>query len=479
MATRPRRALGLLQDKRTIPDAPHPLGDQLCTRRGYCFSLPRPWPAAPPVLLPLEFSSIGRFKTLGAWLARALGFALLWLALAAAGPAAAQDTATSTPTAEIAARTVDVIALLANVVSLSAPGPEMQTIEQELPKLGARIHDRWQRLPRRLASDPSAPTLQRLAVLWQTMRTQLNEWNEALEQRAANLQRELTRLSDLEETWARSLKGIQGAQLSPELVAETDGVRDAIHRARTRVNSRLAEVLLLEYRGSAERRRADQALALIAQARSELFNRLGVRNGLPVWSGELWAKAREEFVPGFRGAAVRWWSAVAGEWEDQAKPCALHVFGFLALFALLLHARGQVARWNASNRRAGVNWMLARPASAALALAIFASPWIYPTHSFAVFATSRFVSIFPATRLLLALVPTGLSRGLCAFGAVLALDAVRPLLFPARFLEQVLLLADLLAEGVLVGWMWRAARRAGPSTGTPIREDGPGLPPSL
>jgi small-conductance mechanosensitive channel len=164
---------------------------------------------------------------------------------------------------------------------------------------------------------------------------------------------------------------------------------------------------------------------------------------------------------------------MAGEWEDQAKRVALHVLGFLLLLALLLQARRQVARWTASERRAGVNWMLARPASAALALAIFASPWIYPTYSFALFATSRFISIFPATRLLLALVPAELSSALYAFGAFLAVDAVRPLLFPARDLEQVLLLADLLAGGVLVGWMWRAARRAALPSETRIAEGGP------
>jgi small-conductance mechanosensitive channel len=66
-----------------------------------------------------------------------------------------------------------------------------------------------------------------------------------------------------------------------------------------------------------------------------------------------------------------------------------------------------------------------------------------------------------------------LSRALYTFGVVLALDAVRPLLFPARDLEQVLLLADLLAGGVLVGWMWRATRRAAPKSEMRTAEGGP------
>ncbi len=405
--------------------------------------------------------------------ARAAGLAFLWLALASPPLAPAQDASSSIPAAEIAARSAEVAALLANVDSLSAPGPAMQAIEQELPEVSKRLQERWERLPRRLASDPSAPALQGLAVVWGQMRMELNEWSDTLEQRGANLQRELKRLSDLDETWARSLKEIQGAQVPPQLIAEINSMRDAIHSGRTRVNSRLAEVLVLEYRVSVEQRRADQALALIAQARSELFSRLGKRNALPIWSPELWAKAQGQFVAGFRGAGVRWWNAVTGEWEDQARQFTLHALGFLLLLTLLLRARRQVARWNASDRRAGVNWMLERPGSAALALSIFASPWIYPTYSFAVFATSRFISIFPATRLLLALVPSGLSRALYAFGAVLALDAVRPLLFPARELEQVILLAELLVGGVLVDWMWRAARRAAPAGEARPAEGGP------
>jgi hypothetical protein len=218
-------------------------------------------------------------RSAGAW---TLGLALLWFALAFSLPAQGQDASTPIPVAEIASRTAEVVALLANVESLSAPGPAMEAIERELPEMSQRLQERWQRLPRRLANEPSAPALQGLAVVWQAMRTDLNDWSEALEQRGKALQDELKRLSDLDETWARSLKDFHAAQVPPQLIAEINGMRDAIQAARARVNSRLAEVLVVEYRISAEQRRADQALSMIAQARSELFNRLGVRNALPM-----------------------------------------------------------------------------------------------------------------------------------------------------------------------------------------------------
>ena len=255
----------------------------------------------------------------GRVLARVLWLTLLWLAVAAPHPAPAQDAASPIPAAEIASRSAEVAALLANVDSLSAPGPEMQAIEQELPEMSKRLQDRWERLPRRLASDPSAPALQGLAVAWQGMRADLNEWTDTLAQRATTLERELKRLSDLDDMWARSLKEIQGAQVPPQLIADITGMRDAIRSARTRVNSRLAEVLVLEYRVSLEQRRADQALAQIARARSELFTRLGVRSALPIWSPDLWSRAAGQFVTGLRDAGLRWWNTLAGEGVDQAK----------------------------------------------------------------------------------------------------------------------------------------------------------------
>jgi hypothetical protein len=64
------------------------------------------------------------------------------------------------------------------VDSLSAPDPEMQAIEQELPEMSKGLQERWERLPRRLEGDPSAPALQGLAVVWQGMQTELNEWTD-------------------------------------------------------------------------------------------------------------------------------------------------------------------------------------------------------------------------------------------------------------------------------------------------------------
>lgn len=75
---------------------------------------------------------------------RTLSLAFLWLALGAPLSALAQDASNLIPAAEIAARTAEVAALLANMDSLFAPGPEMQPIEQELPEMSKRLQERWQ-----------------------------------------------------------------------------------------------------------------------------------------------------------------------------------------------------------------------------------------------------------------------------------------------------------------------------------------------
>jgi len=173
----------------------------------------------------------------------------------------------------------------------------------------------------------------------------------------------------------------------------------------------------------------------------------------------------------FRGAGLRWWNAVAGEWEDQAKRVALHIFGFLALLAVLLQA---VARSPGGTPRIGAQastgcWRGRLGArSGRLRFAVdLSDPFICGL------CTSRFLSIFPAIRLLLALVPPGSLAACTLWGGPGTGRGTAAASFRRRDLEQLLLLVNLLAGGLLVGWMWRTTRRAAPDGQARLADGGP------
>jgi len=192
-----------------------------------------------------------------------------------------------------------------------------------------------------------------------------------------------------------------------------------------RVNSRLAS-LVLEYRVSVELRRAIRRWRG-SRWRVRAFQSLAC--GMRCRSGvRSLGQGPGAILHGFRGAGYAGgiaWLARRG----SAKRVSLHVLGsFFCSRSSCGPSPGRAVE--RSDRRAGVNWMLERPASAALALAIFASPWVYPTYSFALSATS---GSSPSSRGFASSSPSPRNcRASVCLRAVLALDAVRPLLFPAR-----------------------------------------------
>jgi len=404
---------------------------------------------------------------------QALAIALLWLGPMLPAPALAQQAVqppgatSSIPTPEIASRAAEVQALLENVDALSAPSPESLAIEEAMPERSRRIQAGWAATVQRLASKPSAPQLEDMTMVWRGGRAELKTWADRLSAEATRLQQEQQHLAELHEVWTRSFKEVEGTKAPPQLRQEIDGILSAIQAGQARVNARLASLLVLQYQVALEIRRSDDVLARIAQAKEELVSHLTTTDAPPVWSPELWSAAVVQAGPGIQEAARRWTRQLFFVARSRTGRIALQAVLFVVLLIPLVRAR----------RRAQVGMlpdtgvaptarMLERPVSAALVLTLLATPWFYPSYAFAVSRLATLLGIIPALRLLTPLASRAQARGLYGFGAVIAVEALRPLLSTAPALDQLLVLAELFCGSLLLGWILLAERRAGPSPGT-------------
>ncbi len=382
------------------------------------------------------------------------------LLLMATVPAIAQETP-SIPVTEINARAAEVTALLSNLESLSASAADIQSIQQGLPDASKQIQAQWDQLLRRLAADPSAPVLDRLAFIWRRSQNLLDDWADTLSRRGASLQQEVQRLTEMQDAWGRSLQEVQTAKAPFEVIGQVTGTLNAIRGARTRVNARLSDVLVVEYRVSLERRRTDQALTRIARARSDLITRLRVRTAPPVWDIGRWMRAGQEIGAALANVWENWGEGLAGEISTQAGRMAAHAAGLLLLYIFLRRARRRLGPGQGVADPLGTaRHVLERPVSAALALGWLVAPWVYPSYSLTLSSTARLLAVIPAVRFFALVVPAASLRGLYAFAVIMAVEPFRPLLPSAPDLEQILFLIDTGLAGLLVIWIWRAARSA-------------------
>jgi small-conductance mechanosensitive channel len=302
-----------------------------------------------------------------------------------------------------------------------------------------------------------------MASAWTGVRADLQASANQLAAQARRLQQEVERLTDLREAWTRSLQEIQAARGPGPVVQEIQGILNSIATAQARLAARRAGLLILQYQVGLEIRRADRVLARVAQAKTDLVSHLSARNASPVWRPALWRAAGDQLGEGLRAGVARWQTGLTRAATSQGRSLLLQGLLFAVVLILLLRARRGGPEWlEAQPGAATAARMLERPASAALVLALLATPWLYPGYSLSVVRTAKLLGIAPALRLLTPLLPMLQARAIQAFGLVLAAEAFRPFLLTAPQLDHVLFLAEMLTASVLFGLLVRAARQSTP-----------------
>lgn len=405
--------------------------------------------------------------------ARAARLASAWcslalaLVLAVAGRASAQapvaagpapEAPSPIPLVEIAVRADEVTSLLAEIDAASAPTRQVRAIESDLPARRARLQENREDTLRRLDVDPPLALLEGLAANWQAACANLRRSIDTVTGSATSLQRDAEELASLRETWARARNDAAGGQAPPVVLGRIDEIRTAISATKARLEARLAALAVLQHRLSQELTRCDQTLGRIVHARGELFERLVVRNGLPVWRAHLWTGAAGQLADGWRAgvdALDRIARRVTG---GQAGRLPLHTALFLALLVLLYRARGLLRRRGASVDGATLGAVFERPISAAVVLAVFTGSLVYYQDPWPFLYLAGLVAVVPVLRLMRPLVDRAAAPGLYVFGALFVFDELRLLIATTPLLEQVAYLIEMLMATLLVTWL-RATRR--------------------
>lgn len=376
---------------------------------------------------------------------------------AAPGPPP-QEEPRAIPLAEIAVQADEVAAYLAEVVATAAPSREIQALEAGLPARRARIQESRDDTARRLDLEPPLAILDGLASSWQAVSAELRTSIDTATRSATQLQQEVDRLGALRDTWTRARGDAAAAQAPAVVLGRIDEIRMALSSTKAHLESRLGALTVLQHRLSQELTRCEQVLARIAQVRIERFERLTVRNGLPIWSARLWTGAAEQRSKAWR-EGLETFDRIAGRVaRGQAGRLPIHAALSLALLALVYRARRFVRGRVAPADAATLGAVFDRPISAAVVLALFTGSLIYRQELWPFLYLTGLVAVVPVLRLMQPLVGRAATPGLYAFGALFLVDRLRLLIATATLLDQVAYVVEMLAATLLMAWL-RATRR--------------------
>jgi potassium efflux system protein len=392
-----------------------------------------------------------------------IGLGILLFPAAVAGQTAAQKTpevrtapapkaSAAIPVAEVAAQATNVSDLLRTLYSQFAPTREIGRIQKEFPDLSARIGTDFRRTMRVLRTEPTLETLQTEEQEWKRTHLEMSKWVSLLTDRATRLQGALGQVADLHKKWSQSLDSARVEKAPETIIEQINAVLPAIEAAQLTLQRQLTVVLDLQGRLAEEGTRCLSVLGEIAQAQQAAVSGIVRRERLPIWSPDLWARARAAGFARLREMAADPWADIEQYLHNPANGMPIHVGVFLAVAVLFFAMRRQVRRWEEGEGSSVMTIVSDRPYAAALIASLLFASAPYSPAPPTVRDLFEALALAPMIRLMKPMVNRRVVFLLYALGILFGVDTVRHALAGGTLLDQTMVVLEALGGMAVLWW---------------------------
>jgi hypothetical protein len=371
----------------------------------------------------------------------------------AAPKASAPPSPRAIPVAEIATQATAVSGLLRTLSTKLTPSPEIESIRGLLPKVREQIDSKHSEIGKFPEEQPSLETLKMQQQLWQEMELETSGWLKVLTARAVTLKEALDQLSDLKQTWVRTRDAGQAPKAPGPVLQQVQEVLGDIASAQTPIEKERAAVLDVQSRVAQEVGRCTAALAQISQAQQTAVGGILRRDGLPIWSPELWALARSKLPFTAREVADTCEKDISDYLTGSLRGMVSHLLFLAVLMAFFGGMRSLLHRWKIEEEGgSSAITSLDFPYSAAFLGFLFCASGPQSAAPPTVKALFGILAIAPMIRLVRPMVDSRAIPGLLALWALFTTDAIRQTFVGTPLIGQSILVLETLAGVVVLGW---------------------------
>jgi small-conductance mechanosensitive channel len=364
-----------------------------------------------------------------------------------AAPAPGVAAPAAIPAREIPERAEATVSALHGLRAVLADDETVERISGEIPSLRDEVE---RRAGVRIDADSglSARDLRDIERAWLRVREQLSEWSIAVGRRTADVEKAVTKLQDIEETWRLTAADARRDDLPPALVSEVAAVRTSVtdfgaslRVQRTRLLTLASEIGTLQ--AKVVDRLADIDAASASQRRSLLSPDVP-----PLW--------RAVGQPMRQTAEATWRRKLEQlrSFGHQERDRLLGQLLAIAMVAFLVARVGRRTRqWSHDEEAFHLAApVIAHPVSAALLVTVVPCIIIYRTDPLVVTETWSLLLAVPLVRLLADRLRGRLRRLVLAPAVVLVVVTLRSLLPATAAGARLLLVVENLALAAWVLW---------------------------
>ena len=371
-------------------------------------------------------------------------------------PRTLEEAVDRVPTEGITLRVERTRAFLEELQSEMVSDSSLLTIQEGIPETERTLATLTARTETLLGTQVTEGPLQDLGIEWSRQATQLETWQQRLTGRTAQLNEDLETLRQEQGVWEATREEAIREGLPSEILDRVERLLADLAELEPRAMDRRDQFLTLQDRVTELHGQSRTWLQAIEVASEELRMQLLDLEERPLWADILRAESDEQISEQLGESLRRNVQSLARYFDVAWQRLLLHLALFLAgvvLFVTLRDRARELVREDESLRT--VANVLARPASAALLLALLLNALF---HDQAPRAWQNFVGlllIIPLVRLLPGQVTARMRPGVYVLGALYVVDAILEFLLQNSLLSRLwLLLLTLLSAAALI-WLVR------------------------
>ena len=378
----------------------------------------------------------------------------------AAEPEFPEPTPAAIPLTEIVSEAESVESALQDIQSDLSFDRSIKAIAERLPALTREIDGRLAESRKILAQHPSIEMLVSLEGESQRLRRELAELNSALTGGIKDLDRYIAQIDQLGKIWDATLAFAADSNPPPEILQRIQNVMNEIRQARASVVKQRSRSLTMQNRVGVQDARIGDMLRSIGQARDQVLDRLLRRDGLPLWSRDLFSRSAQELQQESLSSFLTQWITLASYAERRAARLALGLAVFALLAGALYWTRQRARRLSAESSHDILRTLVFEaPIAASLLLSLLASRWIFGQAPRLLWVLLGAVALIPSVIIVGRLITPALRPLPYALIAFFFIDRLRVLAAAIPFLPRLLFLAEMFGAIVLSIWLVRSPQR--------------------
>jgi small-conductance mechanosensitive channel len=349
-------------------------------------------------------------------------------------------------------------AWLREIKARAALDPAVALIEKDLPATRDELSARAAELEPRLAEASTLGVLSDLQREWESRGSQISRWRRVLTGRATDLEATYEELARVEELWTRTEAEARRSDAPPAVLDRVRETLAAVRQTLYQVERRRAGILTLQNAVAAEDLRIAEVLARIEAEREALLSRVWVRDSAPLWQAPITARPQAPLGERIRGPLLQEIESVGKFAREYSGRFPAQLVLFLAAWMIAVSVRRRAERRAREDPTAEVPARIfERPLSAALVVALLATPWIYPAAPSVVGGLVGIMLLVPTLRLLHPLLDPPARPSLYALALFYLVDRLRDLTAAVPLLHRLLFTLELAGAILLLFWLLQPA----------------------